>query len=240
MSMKRWFLCLWLLAAPAAAAYHYSAGPAHMQMDSVNAHLNAARQMAQDDIWGPAVQHFQQALDNLPAESVQQQREVRLELATAKMKASQLPESHAELKTLLDEILQDPNRDPAFEVRVRESMASAQFYMTWLMRLEGATREEWEPEIESARQNFRILAEQAATLGSDEAVSKQKENLEASIRLARMEVSDLQGMPLPRQCKGCCSGKCASRKPGKPKDGQKPPKDARGASAGTPADGSGS
>lgn len=242
--MKRWFLCLWILAAPVAAAYHYVAGPEHLQRETVNAHLNTAAKLSQEELWAPAVQHFQQALEQLPAEAIAEQRQVRLDLALARMKASQLPEAHAELKSLLDEVLAEPNRDAKFEARVREGMASAQFYMTWLMRLEGAPREEWEPEIESARQNFRILTEQALASdkdgsSKDGSADKLQENLESSIRLARMDLSDLQGLPLPCQCKGCCSGKCAGRKPGKPKSGQQP-KDARGASAGEPADGSGS
>ncbi len=238
--MKRWFLCLWILAAPVAAAYHYVAGPEHLQRDSVNAHLNTAAKLSQEELWEPAVQHFQQALEQLPEGAIAEQRQVRLDLALARMKASQLPEAHAELKSLLDEVLAEPTRDAKFEAKVREGMASAQFYMTWLMRLEGAPREEWEPEIESARQNFRILTEQALASDSQSGAEKLQENLESSIRLARMDLSDLQGLPLPCQCKGCCSGKCAGRKPGKPKNGQQQPKDARGASAGEPADGSGS
>lgn len=238
--MKRWFLCLWILAAPAAAAYHYVAGPEHLQRDSVNAHLNTAAKLSQEELWEPAVQHFQQALEQLPEGAIAEQRQVRLDLALARMKASQLPEAHAELKSLLDEVLAEPTRDAKFEAKVREGMASAQFYMTWLMRLEGAPREEWEPEIESARQNFRILTEQALATDTQSGAEKLQENLESSIRLARMDLSDLQGLPLPCQCKGCCSGKCAGRKPGKPKSGQQQPKDARGASAGEPADGSGS
>ena len=71
--------------------------------------------------------------------------------------------------------------------------------MTWLMRLEGLSRDEWEPEIESARQNYRMLAETAESSGKSEQAKKQRENLEASIRLARLDLTDLQGLPLPNQ-----------------------------------------
>ena len=37
--------------------------------------------------------------------------------------------------------------------------------ITWLMRLEGHSREEWEPEIEAARQTYRLLAERADASG---------------------------------------------------------------------------
>jgi hypothetical protein len=71
--------------------------------------------------------------------------------------------------------------------------------MTWLMRLEGEPRETWEPEIESARQTYRLLAEQAETSSDPVQAKKSCEDLAASIRLARMELSELQGLPLPSQ-----------------------------------------
>jgi hypothetical protein len=52
-----------------------------------------------------------------------------------------------------------------------------------------------------------------------------------------MALTDLQGLPIPKPCQNCCS-KCRSRRPS-PKTGQKK-SDARGASAGKPADGQGS
>jgi hypothetical protein len=67
------------------------------------------------------------------------------------------------------------------------------------MRLEGQPAEVWEPEIEGARQNYRLLAEQAAARGDAGALKKNQEDLESSIRLARMELSELQGLPLPSQ-----------------------------------------
>ena len=47
----------------------------------------------------------------------------------------------------------------------REAYANAQYYWTWLMRVEGYTREEWEPEVEVARQTYRLLAERADDRG---------------------------------------------------------------------------
>ena len=68
--------------------------------------------------------------------------------------------------------------------------------MTWLMRLEGQTREKWAPEITAALQTFRLLAQQ----GEDpEFISLRKEDLESAVRLARMDIGELQGLPLPSQ-----------------------------------------
>jgi hypothetical protein len=67
------------------------------------------------------------------------------------------------------------------------------------MRLEGAPREEWEPEIEASRQNYKLLAEDKSLSRDGELVSLAAENLESAIRLERMSLSDLQGLPLPSQ-----------------------------------------
>jgi hypothetical protein len=106
------------------------------------------------------------------------------------------------------------------------------------MRLEGEPKDVWEPEIEAARQGYRLLAEQAEAKGDADGKKKHTEDVESSIRLARMELSDLQGLTLPSQCAGCCSGKCRGRGKGQGKLGEQP-KDARGASSGPPPDNSG-
>ena len=48
------------------------------------------------------------------------------------------------------------------------ALASAKYYLTWLMRLEGKTRAEWEPEIDGSRQLYRLLAEKARDVSDDE------------------------------------------------------------------------
>ncbi|MCA9215380.1 MAG: hypothetical protein KDB27_20085, partial [Planctomycetales bacterium] len=78
----------------------------------------------------------------------------------------------------------------------RAALANSQYYRTWLMKLEGLPEETWKPEIESARQTYRLLAESVADA---ELEKRFKEDLESTIRLARMDASDLQGLPLPSQ-----------------------------------------
>jgi hypothetical protein len=69
------------------------------------------------------------------------------------------------------------------------------------MRLEGASTDEWTVEVENARQHFRLLAEENLPHGK-EAARPYQENLEATVRLARMDLSELQGLPLPKFCEG--------------------------------------
>ena len=70
--------------------------------------------------------------------------------------------------------------------------------MTWLMRLEGQAEEVWRPEIAAAEETYRLLAE---TTSADDAEARKRalEDLEASVKLARMDLGELQGLPLPSQ-----------------------------------------
>ncbi len=140
------------------------------------------------------------------------------------MFAKQLPEASADLDVLVAECRTDKQADPALLADAREALANAQYYMTWLMRLEGFPRDEWEPEIEGARQTYRLLAEQAEPTG-DRSAKQRKEDLESAIRLARMEPGELQGLPIPKQCQGCKSGQC--KKPGRRPSNSKKPAEGR-------------
>ena len=197
--MRRTFLVGWIMLLPIGGLYHMVAGPHHREMDSIGESLANARRLVAEEEWHKAVPKFESALENLPEELVAESRLLRLELAHAKMNAAKLPEAHGELKELLDELLADKTTNGTLEQQVRESLANSQFYMTWLMRMEGMAASEWEPEIESARQNYRMLAENAGQSGQTETATKQKENLEAAIRLARLDLGELQGLPLPNQ-----------------------------------------
>ena len=112
---------------------------------------------------------------------------------------SKLPAAHAELSSLVEELGNDPTADPKLLADARGALANAQYYRTWLMRLEGAPADEWEPEIEASRQNYKLLAEQAQQSGDVLLAKANEESLESSVRLARMDLNDLQGLPLPSQ-----------------------------------------
>lgn len=90
-------------------------------------------------------------------------------------------------------------RENAAAPGLRHEAAASLFNLAWGMRLEGAARDEWMPLAEEARQHFRLLAE---TAGGELAAAAAR-NLEATLRLQRMDLSELQGLPLPKDCKGC-------------------------------------
>lgn len=212
MVMRILLLTGWLLLGVAGVvAHYYGPGVDQQKLDQVATHLRAAEMAAAKDDHVTAIKKYDAALKHLPDGRIAESRKIRLERAKAQMLAEQLPDAHADLITLMDELVADPNADPNLVADARSTRANSQYYMTWLMRLEGLGRDEWEPEIESARQSYKLLADEAEKAGDTAATKKYREDLEASIRLARMDLSELQGINLPCQCKGCRS--CKGRKP---------------------------
>lgn len=228
----------WLMVPVLVCAYHYGPGQDRMNLDDAEARLIEAHDLVKAQDYAAAVDVYNEALTLLPAAKANVARRVRLERDKAQMLARQLPEASQDLKALVEEIESDPKADPRLLSDAREAMANSQYYMTWLMRLEGMAREAWEPEIESARQIYRLLAEQTQKSGDRSLAERHSEDLESAIRLARMEPGELQGLAIPKQCQGCKSGQCKKKgRTPKPKSGRN---DARGASGGPPPDGSGS
>lgn len=211
--MRKLFLLVWLLVPAGVYAYHYGPGQELLRVDragdaaeraqalSKSARETAAAEgdAAARSLWVEAEAAYTEALEALPNDSVAENRALRLERAKAQMFISKLPDAHHEFVGLVDELGQDPAADPALLASAREALANAQYYRTWLMRLEGAPQAEWEPEIEASRQNYKLLAEQAGASGDLTLAKASQENLESAIRLARMDLDDLQGLPLPSQ-----------------------------------------
>ena len=189
----------WLLLPVAALAWHLGPGQDQKKLDQAATHLRAAEEAAAGGNYFTAVERYDEALKALPSGRTVEARKIRLEKAKAQMLARQLPEAHADLKGLVDEIAGDPAADPKLLADARSTLANSQYYVTWLMRLEGLGAEEWEPEIEASRQAYKLLAEDAEKRGDEPAARKHREDLESAIRLARMELSELQGLPLPSQ-----------------------------------------
>ena len=239
--MKRKLLfSMWLLVPVMLVAYHYGPGQAALGRDRAAALAREAvdRETAED--WAGALDAYRQSLAALPAEDAARRNRLRLAAANARMYTGELPEAMQDLDGLLGEMLKASTPGP--DVRaVRRTLAGAQYYAAWLMRLENAPTEEWMEHAENARQNFRLLAEQTQA-DQAEAAEDYPMNLEAVIRLQRMDLSELQGMPLPKKCQGCknCSQKCRGQKESRSQQPKEKPKDARGAGAGKRPDGSGS
>jgi len=219
--MKLLLISLWLTVPLAVAAYHFGPGQDRVKNDAAAAHLAAAARATADEDPRAALAAYDRALAALPADAVAESRQIRLARAKLRLPNSQLPEAHDELAALFTELAADPAADPALKNETRAALATSQYYLAWLMRLEGGAEEQWRPEIEAARQHFRHLAEEAETAGQSALVTTHRQSLESAIRLGRMDLAELQGMPLPSQCKNCQSGKTskpAAKKPSVPQD----------------------
>lgn len=238
--MKILILTLWCLVPIGLLAYHYGPGREKIALDETALVLAEAAQLSSEENWTAVIEAYELSLSKLPKDRIAEARRIRLELAKARMEASELPKAREELATLVEEITTDPNTDPALRDEAISTLATSRFYMTYLMKLEGLPDNEWEPEIEAARQEQKLLVQRATDAGDTEAAAKHADDLEATIRLARMDPEELYGKAIPKQCSSCKSGKCPNpgKKPGK-KPAQKP-KDSRAASSGAPMDGEGS
>lgn len=196
--MRNLLLVAWLALPLGAWAYHEGPGQDRTALDAMDAVITAAHDAAQAGKWKVAVREYEAALAKQPknpdALSKTTVQRLQVELNKARMQASKLPEAREELEALVEQMQADTGTDPVVLADARQALARSQFYMTWLMRLEGLDRETWEPEIEAARQNWRLLAEQAK---DDKVAVQHRTDLEAAIKLERMEIEDLQGLPLP-------------------------------------------
>lgn len=198
--MRKILIAAWLLVPFAGAAYHAGPGQRGERLDAAARRVAEAEALEARKDFAGAVDAYGDALALLP-EDVRgdESRRLRLKRAKARMFAARLPDANADLEDLLAEVAADPKADPALAADVRAALASSQYYMTWLKRLEGAPREEWQPFIDEARQNYRVLADEARSAGDESTALKRQEDLDASVRLARMDLSELQGLPLPSQ-----------------------------------------
>ncbi|MFM8420905.1 MAG: hypothetical protein ACKOEQ_12380 [Verrucomicrobiota bacterium] len=225
---RRWFLSLWLMLPVALAAYHFGPGRAALGRDHGAARLEAARRAEAAEDWQGAMAAYDAALAALPSDATEARARIRLAQARARVFTGELPEAMGDMEALLADVKGHAGL-ARLEGAVREELASAQYHAAWLMRLEGADREEWTAQTEKARQNFRLLAEHASAT-ADARVGDHQRNLEATVRLAQMDLSELQGLPLPKKCSGCknCSQKCRAQRESQQRPEPKEPKDARG------------
>jgi cell division septation protein DedD len=240
--MRTLVLLGWLMVPFAFGAYHYGPGQEKLRLDSIAQLVAKADSLADGEQWQQAVSKYQEALALLPEGRVDDSRRIRLRQSKVQMFAHQLPEANTALQEIVDQLDDDKAADPKLRDEAREALANAQYYMTWLRRLEGLSNDEWEPEIESSRQTYKLLAEQDEARGDQVSARRHREDLESVIRLARLDLGELQGLDLPKQCSNCKSGQCNKpcKKPGKKPSKEPQKNDSRKAGMGPPPDNSGS
>ncbi len=190
--MRILYITLWLLIPLVLAAYHFGPGQQLRKMDLAQSALKTARQAVSEQEWSQAVVAYQEALSKLSKDEVETATRIRIEIAKAQMQSAGLPEAREDLIELVGELREDKNMPADVLEEALSSLANARYYMTYLMKLEGQAPSVWEPEIEAARQEYKLLAQ----VGNDR--DRHLNDLEAAIRLARAEPKELYGLPIPK------------------------------------------
>ena len=239
--MKKKFLLLWLLLPVPVIALHYGPGQRWLSRDCASRMISKGRDAEKRECFSEAAACYLEAAANLgkddgPAKS-------RCEIAAARARASDGDAAAAleKLDSIMDaesfaSLPEDVQRE------ARDLYAGTSYYASWVMRLEGASHDEWSSIAEDARQQFRLLAESRPAADSGDAPQK---NLEAAVRLERMSLTELMAKPLPKNCQSMCNKslckkmtkRCNSKcnKPGTkpsqlPKDIRDDPKKSKGMS----------
>jgi hypothetical protein len=207
-----------------AIALHFGPGQKLLARDTAGTHLSKAQAAAAAEDWETAITEFIAARDALPPEDVAGRTQLAIAEARARIESGDFLEASRQLDELLERELAASTPRPEVVAELRNMTAESSYYTAWIMRLEGAPEDEWRPETEKARQQYRLLAETATDAAAG---AKAKENLEAVIRLEQMDLSDLKGLPLPKKCK-CCGGCCQRKREQRQSKCQgKKPSDAR-------------
>lgn len=234
--MRSLLITAWLVGVPCGlAAWHWGPGQEGLALDRADDLLREAERLARAGAHAEAAARWEEALRAIPPGEVPARRRARLEKARAELLSGGLWSARVELEALLDEVQADPASEPGLTREVRAALAGSQFYVTWLLKLEGAAREEWEPEIEAARQNYAWLAERAPD-GAER--TARQGDLEAAVRLGLRDPEELRGLPIPSPCN--CSGERPGRSKNSGRGARGQQRDGRGASMGPPADEGGS
>ncbi len=235
---KRLMWAAWAIVPVAAIGVHAGIGQERLAEERAAALLRQAIAAENDEAWEDAAKAYADAAALLKDEPSRRddRRAITLAQAKARMMAGEYVEGQEQLDALLREVTAGTQPDEAMETRVRSEVARAAYYAAWAMRLEGATEEEWLPESEVARQEYRLLSETNAVVEGEGGADGEdwNTNLEAVIRFQRMTIDELQAMGLPKECKNCKNmgnskkkqRQSQSKKPGQPKDDRKEVKDA--------------
>ena len=119
------------------------------------------------------------------------------------MFASQLPEANAALDELVDQMQDDKTADPALRDEAREALAN----VAVLHDLADAARGAWRRRV--GARDRRAPARPTAcspsrpkSAGDQTAAKRHREDLESAIRLARLDVGELQGLDHPQAVPG--------------------------------------
>ena len=135
---KNLLIFLWALAPVALLALHLGPGQAGIAREEARASIQAALDFEADEQWQQAIDAYNDALAALPETETTKRQQLQLARANARIHVGELPEAMFAMERLLVETAEGEDRE--LEAKVRASLASAQYYTGWLMRLELAEK----------------------------------------------------------------------------------------------------
>jgi len=192
----------WFLLLPLMLVYQwYGPGEKQIEIDKVGQEVRNAQRELDNENWKEASEKLTAVISKMPKEKVHEIYRLRLEKNKALMKASGLPKAHRDLTEMVEELTEKVGDSPTKKQKElladsKFALANANFFMTWLARREGHARDVWLPYAETARQTFTEL-EENATNGVEKKLYS--EELEKTIRLSRLDLKQLLGLPIPNQ-----------------------------------------
>ena len=197
--MRILLLVLWALIPVGVIAYHLGPGQDQLKLDQASQLLIEADTLVAGSEWNEAQLKLEKALALIPDDRTELRTKLQLKRAQVQMNNGQLPTAYQDLKSIVSGLTESKEANPDLLEQARLSLANSQYFMTWLKRLEGLSRDEWEPDVLAAQQNFRLLAKDAENEDDVEQLERYKFDLEATVKLARLDLGELQGLPLPSQ-----------------------------------------
>lgn len=198
--MKRWLLLLWLLLPLPLIVWHFGPGQRWLARDRAGALIRRATVAEAELNWTNAAELYRDALGQIGGDP---SARLRLELALVRTQFRQ--GAGVEAIDGVNRLLADASlktQPAAVQREARELAGRIHYYAAWVMRLEGAQRDLWMEEAESARQNFRLLTETSAAAGHTAFAQAQQTNLEGAIQLERLSLTELMARPLPQEGQG--------------------------------------
>ena len=229
--LRKIIILAWCAMPLIAIAWHYGPGQPALARDVAATHLTSARAAELQADYVTAGQALVSALAALPPDDPERPR-LELEQAVVNAASGDLLLGMEQMSDLLKRLSEKGEGDGTLARATRNELGQAHYHAAWLMRLEGAGTEEWTEEVDAARQHFRLLSETASDASEAETCAK---NLESAIRLQRLDLTELKGLPLPKKCSGNCqnlSQKKRQQRESKsscpnPGNGKKSPQDIR-------------
>ena len=196
--MKRWVLLLWLLVPLPVVVWHYGAGQKWLALDHAHSFITRAEQAEAAGNWALAEELYRGAADKI----ANNDPPLRLQLDVAIIRTRYNQGGAVDSIDGITRVLADARFHAltgAAQREARELAGRIHYHAAWVMRLEGAQRDLWMEQAESALQNYRLLTESSLEAGQSSYATTQHTNLEVSVRLQRMSLIELMSRPLPEE-----------------------------------------